>query len=62
MTDRKLDFNMSFHSYMHLLAQKHREIYENSIRSISVPLLFTMGQSILVSWSPTNAYVLASCP
>ena len=44
---------------------KNTEIHENSHQSITAPLLFMMGQSIVVLWCHANTYcdvILTSCP
>ena len=48
-----------------ILMPKHGEIDEASHRSIAAPLLFSVGQSVVVLWRHTNTYcdvISIDCP
>ena len=56
--------HMLFYSLHAFLALKHKQMGENSHRSIAAPMLFTVGQWLMVLWRHTTAYrdvVLTDC-
>ena len=57
--------HISYHLLHAFLALKHRQLNGKSYRSITRPLLFMVGQLIVVLWCHENTYcdvILTDCP